>query len=383
VATSLSPGVHLDIVQRKPAPAFDTGVPAFVGFVPDELRPAGSRIVSVDAPLFSALSAKLPASSQASFLGAALRGFFDNGGRRCYLVAQEPGGIAGLDPGLDELEALSDFDLLCAPDLVRLGSPPELADAQRRLLAFVRLKRGVFAILDSIPCAGLNPQSDLELIKAHRAALIGAPGAACAALYAPSLRTRPGELIPPSGYVAGAFARTDREIGVHKAPANTPCAGVIDVSLRPGPAAIEELSGLGINLLRPFPGRGIRIFGARTLEGESGVSFVNGRRLVLTVGRWLEATLAGLAFEPHDQNLWLRIKRDVNALLGELFDRGALVGATREEAYFVKCDDETNPQAVRDAGQIVAEIGLSPRAPSEVVHLRVILGKEGVSAASV
>lgn len=382
MAASFAPGVHLDVVQRKPAPRFDTGVPAFLGLVPKELRSEGSRVQGVDAALFSALAARIPASSAESFLGAALRGFFENGGRRCYLVAQDAPGIVGLDPGLEELEAYNDFDLICAPDLVRVDNPKDLALAQRRILDFAVAKRGVFAILDSLSGRGLDPRRALDLVKTHRSELNGAPGASRAALYAPWLMARPSELVPPSGHVAGVFARTDHEQGVHKAPANTPIAGVIDVSLRITPADADDLPGLGINAIRAFPGRGIRVWGARTVEGEAGLAWVNGRRLVLTIGRWLEQALAGLAFEPHNPSLWFRIQRDVDAFLGALFDKGALAGTTREEAYLVKCDAETNPPAIRDAGQVVTEIRLSPQAPGEVVHLRVILGRESVATAS-
>src|SRR5690349_9002566 len=135
--SSSAPGVYLDVTTRKPAPAFETGVPAFLGFywASTDVNAAcwtslrgrfKSRVIPVDGALWSSIEAGFLSAPAESYFGFAVRGFFENGGRRCYLVAPDANRSAGLDPGIDELEAFTDFDLVCAPDLVRFGSTSDL-----------------------------------------------------------------------------------------------------------------------------------------------------------------------------------------------------------------------------------------------------------------
>jgi len=184
--------------------------------------------------------------------------------------------------------------------------------------------------------------------------------------------------------VAGIYARTDQHTGVHKAPANEALRGVIDLEIRLTAAQQEALnpagSAGGINCVRAFPGRGIRVWGARTLTDDPAWTYVNVRRLVLTVKRWLDRTMAGVVFEPNDLKLWIRIRREVTAFLRDLFQRGALRGNTPEQAFFVKCDAETNPPEVRALGRVVAEVGLAVQVPSEFVVARIVYGAKGASA---
>lgn len=407
-----APGVYMDVTTRAPVPALETGVPAFVGFSVGALGEAGaatydrlshetgSSIIAVDGPRWSMLQkAGFGASVQASYVGLAVRGFFENGGRRCYL-APNGNGLQPLQAGLTELEAITDFDLLCAPDLVRLGHADLVAQEQQHLLRFAARQR-CFAILDSLACPGVAPSAELAAVNAHRDNLTG-PDAAYGALYVPWIKVVaerneliqvvgrsasnavPGQtiFIPPCGHVAGVYARTDQRVGVHKAPANEVVQGISDVQTRFTENDQQGQTGLnakGINAIRAFPGRGIRIWGARTLGQNQALAYVNVQRLVLTVGRWLEQMMQAAVFEPNDAQLWTRIRRDVDAYLGRLFEKGAFAGNSRNEAYFVKCDAETNPPAVREAGQVVTEVGIAPRVPSELVHLRVTLGREGVA----
>jgi len=175
------------------------------------------------------------------------------------------------------------------------------------------------------------------------------------------------------------YARSDQRIGVHKAPANEVLEGVLDLEAGVTDADQGRLNPVGVNCLRAFPGRGIRIWGARTLSNDSAWTYVNVRRLFLTAGRWIERNMTGVVFEPHDQRLWARIVRELTAYFNDLFQRGALKGQTVQEAFYVKCNAETNPPEVRDAGMVVTEIGLAPTVPGEFVVVRIIHGASGVT----
>jgi uncharacterized protein len=205
-----------------------------------------------------------------------------------------------------------------------------------------------------------------------------------AALYFPwldtGLRDQEGTIqyVPPCGHVAGVYARSDMRAGVHKAPANEVLEGVLDLEINLSNAQQGALNPQGVNALRAFPGRGIRVWGARTLSPNSAWIYVNVRRLFLTAGRWIERNLASTVFEPNDPNLWARILRELNAYFNGLFQQGALKGATPAAAFYVKCDAEINPPAVRDAGQVITEIGLAPVVPGEFVVVRIIHSASGI-----
>jgi phage tail sheath protein FI len=189
----------------------------------------------------------------------------------------------------------------------------------------------------------------------------------------------PLRYVPPCGHVAGIVSRCDAAVGVHKPPANEVVEGVLDLREDVDPRYVDELYARGVNFLQAFPGRGIRVWGARTLSTDSTWRHVNVRRVFLTLGRWLERFMAGLVDEPNDVRLWVRIMRDLTAHLEDLYRRGALMGRTPDEAFFVKCDGETNPPEVVDAGMVVTHVGVAVAAPAEVVVVRIIHGASGVS----
>ena len=136
--------------------------------------------------------------------------------------------------------------------------------------------------------------------------------------------------------------------------------------------AQAELNPEGVNVVRVFPGRGIRLWGARTLSRQDEWRYVNVRRLFLTLRRWLDRNMTFAAFEPNGPRLWIRIRRELTVYLTDLWLDGALAGSTPDEAFFVKCDAETNPPDGREAGQVVTEIGLAPSAPSEFIVVRIV-----------
>ena len=185
--------------------------------------------------------------------------------------------------------------------------------------------------------------------------------------------------VPPCGHLAGVYARSDQRVGVHKAPANEVVKGALDLRADLGVDDVGTLYAQGVNCVRALPGRGIRAWGARTLADDLAWRPVSARRVFLTIGRWLELFMAGLAYEPNDVRLWVRVTRELTAYLDGLFDRGALNGSRPDQAFFVKCDSETNPPEVLDVGQVVTYVGLSLAAPAEFVVVRIIHGASGVS----
>jgi hypothetical protein len=316
-----------------------------------------------------------------SYLADAVRGFFDNGGRRCYAVRLDPENqdrVAALRAGLERLRDLDQIDLVCAPDIMRPAPGAAVDPGQVQLMQLALLEHcdtlgDRFAILD----APTDPAGQPDDPERQRDGLYGTNGA----LYYPWIKVVGGSrpFVPPCGHIAGVYARTDQAVGVHKAPANEVLVGAIDLSAHLTAARNGDLNVRGINCLRAFAGRGIRVWGARTLSTEPAWTYVSVRRLFLTAGRWIERNLADCPFEPHDQRLWARITREIGAYFGDLFQRGALVGRTPQEAFYVKCDAATNPPATREAGQVVTEIGLAPALPGEFVVVRITHGTGGVT----
>jgi phage tail sheath protein FI len=184
--------------------------------------------------------------------------------------------------------------------------------------------------------------------------------------------------VPPCGHIAGVYARTDHSRGVHKAPANEILEGVVDLEVHLNSTSQAFFNAKRINCLRSFPGRGIRVWGARTLSGHDAWTYVNVRRLFLTAVRWIDWHMQDVAFEPNDRALWARIERELNGYFYGLYRRGALKGGTPQEAFYVKCNEETNTEETRDLDEVVAEIGLAPANPYEFVIVRLIRGARGV-----
>jgi hypothetical protein len=205
------------------------------------------------------------------------------------------------------------------------------------------------------------------------------PSGANAALYHPWVLTTddPANPMPPSGHLAGVVARSDRARGVHKAPANERLAGVIGLATDVGAGEQAMLNPSGVNCIRAFPGRGVLVWGARTLAAPPW-TYLPVRRVFLTTARWIERALADAAFEPNDERLWARIRREVGAYLQSLYEAGALRGASPAEAFYVKCDAETNPPDRRDDGFTTTEIGIAAAEPYEFVVVRIIHHPGGV-----
>ncbi len=177
--------------------------------------------------------------------------------------------------------------------------------------------------------------------------------------------------IPPSGHVLGIYARSDRATGVHKAPANEPLEWAQDLSIEVSPEWQAMLNPIGINALRPFAGRGLRVYGARTVSSDPTWRFVNVRRLLIMIERALEKSLQWAVFEPNDAHLRDKIAISIATFLEGLFRKGALAGATPEESFYVLCGDSNNSQEDQAEGRLLAEVGVAPAIPAEFVVLRI------------
>ncbi len=245
------------------------------------------------------------------------------------------------------------------------------------MIAHCELMGDRIAILDPPP--GLNAQQ----IKEWRVDKAGYDSR-YAALYWPWVKaadpaTGKNIHMPPSGLMAGIWGRNDDTRGVHKAPANEVIRGAISLEIQITRREQELLNPSGINCLRAFPGQGIRVWGARTLSSDPAWRYLNVRRLFNYLEKSILSGTNWVVFEPNDEALWAKIRRTMSAFLVNEWRKGALFGRTPDEAFFVKCDGETNPAEGIDAGQVVCQIGVAPVKPAEFVIFRLAQFSGGTS----
>ena len=301
----------------------------------------------------------------------AMRGFFDNGGRRAvitrivpadsgpatladYLGIASQGDLGEAATGLAALE-YADVALLYAPNAL---ATPGLAAA---LIAHCERRRDRFAVIDA-------PRDGDPL--APRAAW----DSRYAAYYHPWLAipdpagTR---LVPPGGHVLGIYARIATERGVHKAPANEIVRGVSGLEREISPSAQGRLNVAGVNVIRNFQGRGIRVWGARTLASDQAWKYVNIARLHIYIKVSIKRGLQWVVFEPNGEALWAKVRDAVRQFLLALWQAGALQGRTETEAFFIRCDRTTMTDADIETGRLICQIGFAPVRPAEFVILRI------------
>lgn len=281
--------------------------------------------------------------------------------------------------GLGCLEALDDVSIVCMPDLMVLAQEQEAPDVkvikyvQDMIVSHCERMGDRVAVLDPPP--DLNPQG----VKKWKTD--NAPDSSYAALYYPWVEIMdPGlnrsMFIPPSGHVAGVWARSDGERGVHKAPANEIIKNITGLAYDTTKGEQDTLNPIGVNCIRTFPGRGTRIWGARTLSSNPSWRYLNVRRLFNYVEKSIENSTQWVVFEPNDYDLWARVKRDVTSFLKTVWASGALFGQTPDEAFYVKCDESLNPPESRDLGRLVIEIAMAPVKPAEFVIFRIMQKSE-------
>jgi uncharacterized protein len=393
MAEYLCPGVYMEEVSTgaRPIEAVGTSTAGFVGIAPNAKAHVNELMWFDNWSQFTRAFAASGTSSTS--LSSAVFGFFQNGGGRCCVVNVGPdGGVGGEGrEGLGLLEQADEVAIVAIPGfhdaasfdaalshcekmkdrVVILDGPPSVSklDALNKVATAQARGRGRKPAgegeepTEAVEEAGLRPrQSD------------GGYGA----FYFPWITIRdpfsPKDLVdvPPSGHLAGIYARTDGTRGVHKAPANEIIRGALNVTYRITRQEQGALNPQGVNCIRLFPREGIRVFGARTVAaGSSEWRYLNVRRLFNMVEKSIAQSTRWVVFEPNDRPLWKSIVRDVSAFLTLIWRQGALMGRTPEEAFFVQCDEETNPPEVIDAGQVVTLIGLAPVKPAEFVIFRI------------
>ncbi|WP_034086990.1 phage tail sheath family protein [Streptacidiphilus albus] len=275
--------------------------------------------------------------------------------------------------GFGGLEAIEEISMVAVPDLMaayqRGSIDLEAVKAvQLGLIAHCELMGDRLALIDPPP--GLNARQ----IRVWRQETSNYDSK-YAALYYPWIKvfdpaTGQARLVPPSGHVAGVWARNDSERGVHKAPANEVVRGAVDLEIQITRGEQDLLNPIGVNCIRTFPGRGIRIWGARTLSSDPAWRYLNVRRYFNYLEESILIGTQWVVFEPNDDALWARIRRNISAFLVNEWRGGALFGARPEDAFYVKCDEETNPTESVDVGRVVCEIGIAPVKPAEFVIFR-------------
>jgi len=393
MATSyLSPGVYVEEVDRgsKPIEAVGTNTVGFLG--ESSKGPLNESVLITNWSQFVKTFGDFKDCSE--HLAHAVYGFFNNGGSRCFVVnVGAPEGVVtapkaanaekkdekaqvqpvvggggrdglfigrdggpGARTGLKCLDEVDEIAIILAPGQVS----PAVQDA---LLSHCETRKDRFAILDSPETI----QGGVDKLPKPRDSKYGAYYFPWIQVYDPD---KGNIFVPPSGHIAGVYSRTDSERGVHKAPANEIIRGALGMKYNVSKGEQDLLNPKGINAIR-FMNGAIRIWGARTLSTDPSWRYINVRRLFIMVESSIERATQWVVFEPNDHRLWKRVQRTIASFLTLLWRNGALMGTAPEQAFYVKCDDETNPPEVIDAGQLVVEIGLAPVKPAEFVIFRI------------
>jgi len=372
MATSyLSPGVYVEEVDRGSKPLEMVGT-STVGFIGDSsVGPVNEAVFVTN---WSQFTKNFGDFQHSEYLAHAVYGFFNNGGSRCYIlnvgsawegkyaskaalyIGEDNG--PGTRTGLKAFEDVEDINMVVAAG----QTDPAIQDA---VLSHCENMRYRFAILDS---PEVIEKGGVDKLPKPRDSKYGAYYFPWIEVYDPY---KGNVFQPPSGYMAGVYARVDAERGVHKAPANELVRGALGLKYNITKGEQDILNPKGINCIRAFSNRGIRVWGARTVSSDASWRYINVRRLFNMVEQSIEIGTQWAVFEPNDQRLWKRITRDLTAFLMRLWRQGALFGATPEQAFYVKCDAETNPPEVIDAGQLICEIGMCPVKPAEFVIFRI------------
>ncbi|MEH2312993.1 MAG: phage tail sheath subtilisin-like domain-containing protein [Nostoc sp.] len=301
-------------------------------------------------------------------LAHALFGFFNNGGTRCWVtrIADEIN-PENVRVALETLKPIDEIAIVVVPGAVSDEVQNAILDHCEDTYLQDR-----FAILDGRHEEVTNFNLTKEAIQG------GTRDSSYGAIYFPWIEvfdpiTDKNIYVPPSGYIAGVYSRVDTERGVHKAPANEVIRGAEGVEIDVTKADQAGLNPDGINVIRKFSGNNILIWGARTLASKEDPEwqYINVRRLFLYLRESIDEGTQWAVFEPNDFKLWAKIRRNVSAFLTNVWHDGALFGKTPQEAFYVKCDEETNPPEVRDLGQVVTEIGVAVVKPAEFVIFRI------------
>ncbi|MFE2865910.1 phage tail sheath family protein [Embleya sp. NPDC059259] len=342
-----------------------------------------------------------PDAERFLLLAEAVYAFFANGGTACYVgildeAKPDLDGDDAVHSGLAGLKSVHDVTMVAVPVLWDIATANGSKNLPNSLDAAVNLMRSVtdhcsragnrLAILD----APRTPDHLDSAWDGHLTTLAGNAGTdndtdkTFGTLYYPWVRV-PGldgdttRAVPPCGHIAGVWAATDTARGVFKAPANIGLAAVLEPLDVVGDARQQPLNDAGVNCLRVFPGRGLLVWGARTLSDTRDWRYVNVRRLVCFLEDSIVSSSRWVVFEPNDERLWASLRHAVSAFLTDQWRAGALAGRTPGEAFYVVCDDTNNTPDTVDRGHVYCDIGVAPVRPAEFVVFRVtqIVGQAG------
>ncbi len=297
------------------------------------------------------------------YLAHAVYGFFNNGGTVCYVIRYKDRAAldAGLAAALNKFATIDEIALVAAPGITG-------ENVQEAILDHCENLKDRFAVLDGQKDSTKFTKAEIQ--KDTRDSSYGA-------IYFPWIKvadplSSEPLIVPPSGHITGVYARVDAERGVFKAPANELIRGALDVEKQLTQNDQQLLNPKGVNAIRVFNGN-VKIWGARTMGGDDNGAFkyISTRRLMNFLRESIDEGTQFAVFEPNSPSLWQRIKRNVNDfLLGQWRD-GALFGEIPKQAFFVKCDEQTNPADVRERGEVVTEIGVAIVKPAEFVIFRI------------
>ncbi len=282
--------------------------------------------------------------------------------------------------GIVALEPVDEVSLLAIPDIMNDNlSSDGIEQVQLAMIGHCENLKDRFAILDPIK------NSTVQEVQAWRKDNLDSK---YAAIYYPWIKVSDpimaeystSRFIPPSGHIAGIYARSDVERGVHKAPANEVVSGVTELERTLTTREQEVLNPDGVNCIRVFQGRGIRVWGARTISSDPLWKYINIRRLFIFIEKSIEKYTQWVVFEPNNEKLWARVRATITQFLTTVWRDGALMGTTPEEAFFVKCDRTTMTQNDIDNGRLIVQIGIAPVKPAEFVIFRIAQWAGGSAA---
>lgn len=298
------------------------------------------------------------------------------------VVADDYVGDVSDRTGFGGLEAVDEITMVSVPDLMSsyqrgLITLEAVKTVQAAVIAHCELMGDRMAILDPPPSLSPDEVKNWKQVEAGYDSKYATLYYPWIKVYDPS--TSDNVFVPPSGHMAGVWARTDATRGVHKAPANETVRGAVALQTQLTKAEQELLNPIGVNCIRSFTGRGIRVWGARTLSSDPAWRYLNVRRLFNYLEESILDGTQWVVFEPNDDALWARIRRTIAAFLVMEWRKGALFGLTPDEAFYVKCDRETNPAEGIDLGQVVCEVGIAPVKPAEFVIFRLAQMQGGTS----
>ncbi len=395
--TYLSPGVYVEEVPSavKPIAGVGTSVAAFIGIAPDDtempLKPGIDKEKAKPEDHYKLTAAHTPqlVTNWGEFknnfgdfhvgnqyLAHAVYGFFQNGGTRCWVNRVTT--VDDVVKAIEDLQAIDEITIVAAP-LPPDTAPAALNVVHTALVGHCELMEDRVAILDS----------SRDIANDHFAVTPDATGIwrppvnskGYGAFYFPWILVADwlqpaGTMIavPPSGHIAGIYARSDAQRGVHKAPANELVMDALGLRYSIGKPLQQSLNPRGVNCIRSFNGT-IKVWGARTLASDPDAGnpewqYINVRRMFNYLRESIDEGTQWVVFEPNEPSLWAKITRNVTAFLTNVWRDGALFGATPQQAFYVKCDAETNPPEVREQGMVVTEIGVALVKPAEFVIFR-------------